>query len=738
MKRLLPFITLVLIFCTTAITPLAVVRAQGAEPASQELINAANFDPQTKAQVEAASNNLRTQQGNTDDCVGAGCAIAKWLISAIGGLLIYLLSLLQAISGTVLNFSINVGVVAYGSYVEKIGVINDTWATFRDLANIVFIFALLLIAIGTILNLEGFGYKKLLMKIILLALFVNFSLFIAKFIIDVSNLTATQFANAIEVTGGPQATASNSGQAPLTQTASQYGVGNAFASALSLQALFNTLDTNQAVGPLTLLGYILMGSIFIIISTVVFFAAAVIFIARAVELMFLMVLAPLAFAAWALPWTESYAMKWWERLFKNAIYAPVFMLLVWFTARVVTSDGFRTAILGTGTAADHWKTLITAGAKAPDSIAVVFYFFFIIGSLVACIWMAKALSIAGTDLGMKLGSIAGFAIPALAGRHTLGLAGGALSRSETFKRWAAGKKYDRAGNLVERKGLSGWALKNVGKGLTTGGRALGRASYDVRGIPGAGEVSGFLKDTGNFDVGSVSKNAQGGYEAFVKRRAESQKAYLESLKPSEEAREQIRTDARAEYKRAIEPAKTNATQTKTRADADQTLVEQGERSVAAEQKRVGDLESERTRMQARGDNTDRVDELLRGARDTLQVQQGALAEDKRAAAESARAASAAAEALKKLGSEDEYAKKAVISVSNARLEGAAKQMKDEVFGFQVPRILKSRGSVIAGIKEEEEHLKGEQQRAVDLLASALRSQGGGGAGNVGGGGGEAH
>ena len=131
-------------------------------------------------------------------------------------------------------------------------------------------------------------------------------------------------------------------------------------------------------------------------------------------------------------------------------------------------------------------------------------------------------------------------------------------------------------------------------------------------------------------------------------------------------------------------------------------------------------------MQARGDNTDRVDELLRCARDTLQVQQGALAEDKRAAAESARAASAAAEALKKLGSEDEYAKKAVISVSNARLEGAAKQMKDEVFGFQVPRILKSRGSVIAGIKEEEEHLKGEQQRAVDLLASALRSQGGGG------------
>src|SRR3989338_10332449 len=78
-----------------------------------------------------------------------------------------------------------------------IDAITIGWGITRDVANIFFIFILLIIAIDTILRLESYGAKQLLPKLIIVALLINFSLVIAFTVVDASNILALAFIKEI-------------------------------------------------------------------------------------------------------------------------------------------------------------------------------------------------------------------------------------------------------------------------------------------------------------------------------------------------------------------------------------------------------------------------------------------------------------------------------------------------------------------------------------------------------------
>ena len=61
---------------------------------------------------------------------------------------------------------------------------------------------MLYIAISTILNLHGFNTKSTIINVIVIGLFINFSLFATQVIIDSSNIMARVFYNsdAIKIT----------------------------------------------------------------------------------------------------------------------------------------------------------------------------------------------------------------------------------------------------------------------------------------------------------------------------------------------------------------------------------------------------------------------------------------------------------------------------------------------------------------------------------------------------------
>lgn len=75
--------------------------------------------------------------------------------------------------------------------------ISNAWKIVRDLSNIFFILVLLYISIKVILGLGGSEVKKMIVQVILMALLINFSMFITKVVIDSSNILALIFYNRI-------------------------------------------------------------------------------------------------------------------------------------------------------------------------------------------------------------------------------------------------------------------------------------------------------------------------------------------------------------------------------------------------------------------------------------------------------------------------------------------------------------------------------------------------------------
>ena len=102
-------------------------------------------------------------------------SISTWMLGAAGALL-----------DLTIKTSLNTSNFASAA-------VASGWTSVRDLVNMFFIFALLYIAIGTILQLEKVNTKKTLASLIVVGLLVNFSLFATKVVIDVSNVMASSF-----------------------------------------------------------------------------------------------------------------------------------------------------------------------------------------------------------------------------------------------------------------------------------------------------------------------------------------------------------------------------------------------------------------------------------------------------------------------------------------------------------------------------------------------------------------
>ncbi|MBU0999224.1 hypothetical protein KKG24_02855, partial [Patescibacteria group bacterium] len=81
----------------------------------------------------------------------------------------------------------------------KLSFVSQAWGIVRDLSNIFFILILLYVAIKVILGLGGSEVKKMIAKVIIIALLINFSMFFTQIIIDSSNILASIFYNKLQV-----------------------------------------------------------------------------------------------------------------------------------------------------------------------------------------------------------------------------------------------------------------------------------------------------------------------------------------------------------------------------------------------------------------------------------------------------------------------------------------------------------------------------------------------------------
>lgn len=120
---------------------------------------------------------------------------ALWVVNLILRTTLGILSLLLSASSYILGeaFSANINLNPANMDIVRIG-----WTIARDISNAFFLLIILWIAITIIFNIEQFGGRKLLGKVIIVALLINFSLVLVTVVFGFANLIAQQFAEQIK------------------------------------------------------------------------------------------------------------------------------------------------------------------------------------------------------------------------------------------------------------------------------------------------------------------------------------------------------------------------------------------------------------------------------------------------------------------------------------------------------------------------------------------------------------
>lgn len=197
------------------------------------------------------------------------------------------------------------------SAVMNNGAIYTTWAMVRDTLNIAFILVLLFSAFATVFQVDKYSYKKILLKLVIVALLVNFSFPITRFIIDFSNILMYQILNNL---GG--------GSGSFAHLANQGG-------------LAQILHPPKSASTSTWV--ILTDIVFTFIIAVTFFIIAIMFVIRTVALAILIIFSPVAFTGSIIPPTAQKASSWWDALFKYAFFGPIMVFMIYVAIQMMSS-----------------------------------------------------------------------------------------------------------------------------------------------------------------------------------------------------------------------------------------------------------------------------------------------------------------------------------------------------------------------------------------------------------------
>ncbi len=387
-----------------------------------------------------------------------------------GKIMIWIMNLfawLVGVAALTLDYAVYYTVITMGDYVNNLSAVGVTWQIMRDIGNIVIIFGFLAIGICTILDVKWYGGgTSMLPKLLLAAVFLNFSLFMTEAIIDTGNLFATQFYTQIK--GGQMPT-----QATLSQTTIENGgISSKIMSQLGLQTIYGEVKNTQRAkeilerGNSWIIGF--MGIILFLITAFVMFSLAFVLIARFVILLFLIIIAPIGFAGFAIPNLSGLAKKWWDKLVEQTITAPVLLLCLYIALAVITDAQFLTGFGGARDSSGFWLGFIANG-NLQGFASVMLSFLVAMGLLLAVVIISKQLSAFGAGAVSKFGN----SITSGATKFAMGSAKFAGRSALNAGRWGANRTAGRISHMASQ-GLmrTGFGQTQLGRLAATG---LGKA-----------------------------------------------------------------------------------------------------------------------------------------------------------------------------------------------------------------------------------------------------------------------
>lgn len=382
---------------------------------------------------------------------GTGTARAFWdtVVLGISGILLAVAGWFIQLSIFILKFVIEVS--GYNGFIDSTAVIVG-WIMVRDVVNMFFVVILLIIAFGTILGLEKYEWKKLLVKLLMAAVIVNFSRIICGVIIDIAQVVMITFINGIAATAGGNLV--NMFQVDKILSLSRGSTGAGAINGNTSQIFL------ASVAAITFAGMMMMTML-----TFLF-----LLMARMVMLWILIVLSPFAFVLNVVPQTEKYASEWWGEFAGNVVAGPIIAFFLWLSFVTVGAGNVMDEIssnnaipAGTGISSPNAETeqSRTTGISDVMTWANMANFAIAIGMLLA-----------GAKMAQKLGA-----------------AGGAMMA----KSWEFGKK---VGMIASGVAAGRWAARGIGAGAKKAGKfalmkapLIGGEAWQRRGRALKAEVS---------------------------------------------------------------------------------------------------------------------------------------------------------------------------------------------------------------------------------------------------------
>lgn len=261
------------------------------------------------------------------------------LFHIIGGFLYMVLMLLNkliALGANLIEYLLGI------TNFTNVSVVQIGWGISRGLCNMGFALVLLLMAFATVLRIESFGMKRMLIKLILAALLINFSLVFAGILIDFAQVLTNYFISAAAGSSTVSQNLMNGLQ--ITRV---YDFGNTDQS-------FWDWVKNVAFGPtLQMIAEQFMGIVLFVGAAFSFYAMAFFLIARIVAIWILLAVSPLAWLGLVTPNLGKMGnlwSKWWDHFFKWVFFAPIYSFFL-YLALVVAQNG-----IGIGTTASMSAT----------------------------------------------------------------------------------------------------------------------------------------------------------------------------------------------------------------------------------------------------------------------------------------------------------------------------------------------------------------------------------------------
>ncbi|MDD4901194.1 MAG: hypothetical protein PHS62_03765 [Patescibacteria group bacterium] len=303
------------------------------------------------------------------------------VLGAIGSTLVLVLGIIAYILTAVIGMLITVVVylliqVAQFNNIINVETVVKGWVIVRDLCNMSFILILLIIAFATILRQENFSAKKLLPKLLIMAILINFSRTIFGLLIDFSQVIMLTFVNAFAAGGGW------------------------FINAFRIDLLLSIKEVNStgdfAVTSWSTAIAIIAGVLAAIITLIVVSVILAVLVARIIMLWIYTIFSPLVFLGFAFPPLQKYTGKIWEDFTKQLVVGPVLAFFIWLA--LTTASG-SSSTMSAGLALDSTNQ-VCVGVGAFFCTGNFQNFIIVIGLLMGGLMVAQS-------MGGAAGAIAG-------------------------------------------------------------------------------------------------------------------------------------------------------------------------------------------------------------------------------------------------------------------------------------------------------------------------------------------